>query len=143
MPDPYVLDTCVCCFLRRTARSVSSLYDHFLTEAGVTVTQYAVLARIGRADGISVSALADNMGMDRTTLTRNLSPLEQRRLVSSKAGADRRERVLRLTPKGRDQVEKSYPLWEHAQRQMLGGLGDQRWKQLQELLAAAEDAAAR
>src|SRR5260221_6590526 len=141
MTDQPIPGPCVCSFLRRTARSVSSLYDHFLAATGLTVTQYAVLARIGRADGISVSTLADNMGMDRTTLTRNLRPLERRRLVSSKAGADRRERLLRLTPSGRTQVEKSYPLWERAQSLMLSRLGDQRWKQLQNLLTAAEDAA--
>lgn len=129
---------CVCTTLRRAARTVSAFYDHALAQAGLTVTQYALLAKIGRADGVSMTALAEQMGMDRTTLTRNLTPLARRQLVSAGAGEDRRERILRLTDTGREQLEMSYPLWAEAQRQMLEQLGKRRWRQLRKALAAAE-----
>jgi DNA-binding MarR family transcriptional regulator len=57
--------------MRRATRAVSGLYDEFLAASGITVTQYALLVRIGRADGVSRTALADRLGMEPTTLTRN------------------------------------------------------------------------
>ena len=97
---------CVCSQLRRTARLVSVLYDGALEPAGVTVTQYALLARIGRADGLSRTVLAAQVGMDRTTLTRNLVPLERKGLVASKPSKDRRAKMLHLTANGKKKVPK-------------------------------------
>src|SRR4051812_31437692 len=94
-PEP-----CICSQLRRTARMISSLYDRELAASGISVTQYALLARIGRADGLSRTTLAAQLGMDRTTLTRNLGPLERAGLVTSKSGEDRREKLLQLTSAG-------------------------------------------
>ena len=68
---------CACSQLRRTARKLSALYDQTLAPAGITVTQYALLVNVARAGKISRTALAAQLGMDRTTLTRNLMPLEK------------------------------------------------------------------
>lgn len=84
-------EPCVCTQLRRTARLISLVYDEALAPAGVTVTQYALLARIGRTAGLSRTALAAQLGMERTTLTRNLGPLERAGFVISKPAEDRRE----------------------------------------------------
>ena len=79
---------CACLQFRRTSRAVSALYDAFLSSAGLTVTQYALLVSIARERGISRTVLAANLEMDRTTLTRNLRPLERDGFVTQKSGAD-------------------------------------------------------
>lgn len=129
---------CVCSQLRRTSRLVSVLYDSTLEPAGVTVTQYAVLARIGRVDGFSRTALAAQLGMDRTTLTRNLLPLERAGLVTSKPGEDRREKLLHLTPAGKKKVTAARPYWVSAQRKILNHMGLERLRELRKLLAQTE-----
>jgi len=136
------VEPCLCSQLRRTARLISVLYDDALTPAGISVTQYALLARVGRADGLSRTALAAQLGMDRTTLTRNLAPLERTRLVVNKPGDDRREKLLYLTAEGRKQAAAAKPGWQKAQQRMLRHLGRNRWHQLRELLLYADQIAA-
>jgi DNA-binding MarR family transcriptional regulator len=131
-------EPCVCSQLRRTARLVSLFYDDALAPAGISVTQYALLARIGRVDGLSRTALAAQLGMDRTTLTRNLALLERGGLVANKRGEDRREKLLYLTASGRKQAAIASPRWYEAQEQMLKHLGKKRWHELQELLSWSE-----
>ena len=129
---------CVCTQLRRASRLVSVFYDASLGPAGVTVTQYALLARIGRADGMSLTVLAAGLGMDRTTLTRNLRSLERNGLVTSEAGADRRERLLHLTAAGKKKVAAALPYWLAAQRDFWERMGAERLRELRELLAQTE-----
>lgn len=131
-------EPCICSQLRRTARLISVLYDDALAPAGISVTQYALLARIGRAEGLSRTTLANQLGMDRTTLTRNLGPLERDRLIMSEAGEDRREKLLRLTAEGRKRAAAAKPYWLKAQEQMLRHLGRNRWQSLRELLVSTE-----
>ena len=131
-------EPCVCSQLRRTARLVSLVYDEALAPAGLSVTQYALLARIGRTQGLSRTALAAQLGMERTTLTRNLSPLERAGLVISKPAEDRREKILQLTALGRKQAAAAKPRWLAAQERMLRHLGKKRWHALRDLLSASE-----
>ncbi|MEO8663544.1 MAG: MarR family winged helix-turn-helix transcriptional regulator [Bryobacteraceae bacterium] len=129
---------CVCTAMRRATRSITAVYDKALAAVGLSVTQYAVLVRAGRTDGTRHSALAEAMGMDRTTLTRALQPLERMGLLEVAAGEDRRERVIRVTRTGRARAEAAYPLWEAAQKEMLARLGDRGWSEMRGLLTAVE-----
>lgn len=139
---PNSLGGCACSQLRRATRRVSSFYDGFLHTSGLTVTQHSLLVNIARAGAVSRSALAALLGMDRTTLTRNLQPLERDRLVvPAPAGADRRERLLRLSSAGRRKLAESYPLWEQAQQKFVEEMGSSALDQLRRLLKAAETAA--
>jgi DNA-binding MarR family transcriptional regulator len=131
-----ILGPCACSQLRRTARAVSVFYDRFLAPAGLTVTQYALLASIARTEGISRSALALNLGMERTTLTRNLRPLERAKLLKTSAGEDRRERLLKLTPAGYRKLDLSFPLWAEAQKHFLAQVGADQVKGMHSALAA-------
>jgi DNA-binding MarR family transcriptional regulator len=125
---------CVCSTLRRAARSVTARYDRALSAAGLTVTQYAILARIHRAKAVALTELAANMGMDRTTLHRDLLPLERAGWVRSAEGEDRRQRLLELTPAGKARHKAARPAWAAAQRETLARLGEERWQQLREIL---------
>ena len=132
---------CACSQLRRAARKLSALYDRLLEDAGVTVTQYALLVNIARAGEISRTSLAAQLGMDRTTLTRNLMPLEKAGLLSAALGADRRERLICLTEKGTRKLSESYVLWKRAQAVFATQMGPAKLKQLRSALQAAELAA--
>ena len=85
---------CACFNLRKAARAVTQLYDDALRPAGILATQLPLLIATGRLERVTISQLAEAMVMDRTTLTRNLRPLERDGLVRTKPGKDRRVREI-------------------------------------------------
>ena len=126
---------CTCMRLRKVSRRVSQIYDRSLEEAGLTVTQYGVLGHIARFDGIGIGALAEKLGMDPTTLTRNLRPLERQGFVKIKADAeDKRSRCLYLTAAGRAVFENAKPAWMRAQNHVERALGGAETSSLNEAL---------
>ena len=134
------LGPCICAQVRRLARKLSSLYDTFLSPEGLTITQYSLLANLGRAGELSHSVLAEKIGMDRTTLTRNLRPLTKAKWVAAASGKDRRQHLLQVTAAGKRKLVRSRPLWEEAQRQLLSQIGFQSMQELRTLLASTETA---
>lgn len=78
----------------------------------------------------TVNELAEVLGMDRTTLTRNLKPLEREGCLRSDPGQDRRTRVVSLTTEGEAALAKALPLWRQAQTHVEETLGQQRWSDL-------------
>jgi DNA-binding MarR family transcriptional regulator len=135
VPEP---GPCVCSQVRRIARKLSSLYDTVLSPENLTITQYSLLANIGRAGQLSHSVLAENIGMERTTLTRNLHPLTRAKWVAAATGEDRRQHLLQLTAAGKRKLLRSLPLWEEAQRQFLSQMGSESVRDLRARLAFAE-----
>ncbi|MBL4712869.1 MAG: MarR family transcriptional regulator, partial [Gammaproteobacteria bacterium] len=75
----------------------------------------------------TVTDLADYMILDRTTLTRNLRPLEKQRLIKTGAGEDRRTRMISLSKKGLNKLKKAIPLWKQAQKEVSQYLGHNRF----------------
>ena len=87
--------------LRRGARLLTQAYDDALRPSGLKITQFTLLAAIERFGHTTLQSLADFMGMDRTTLTRNLALLERDGLVELDRGTeDRREQWIALSPLG-------------------------------------------
>ncbi len=127
---------CACFSLRKAARAVTQLYDDALRPAGVLATQLPLLAATGRLERATVTELAEAMVMDRTTLTRNLKPLERDGLVRTEPGKDRRVREVSLTKKGQNVLVEAYPLWRQAQATVTRRLGGKRMKHLVTELAA-------
>jgi DNA-binding MarR family transcriptional regulator len=112
---------CSCFLLRKLTRRVTQAYDRVLAGAGLTITQYSLLAHLGRGEGASVSALAARLGMDRTTLVRNLKPLEAAGWVRY---GERRAGKRRVG--GRARLRAAAPLWERAQSDLDALLGTKR-----------------
>src|SRR5271156_4881041 len=139
LPAPE-LGPCVCSQVRRLARKLSSLYDTLLSREDLTITQYSLLANIERAGQLSHLVLAEKIGMDRTTLTRNLRPLTRAKWVAAATGKDRRQHLLQLTAAGRRKLVRSLPLWEKAQRQFLSQIGTESLQELRALLVSSEAA---
>jgi DNA-binding MarR family transcriptional regulator len=120
MPTPLRVRDCLCLHARRTARQLTQLYDDALRPTGLRITQFLLLAAIREAQPIAHQALADILGMDRTTLTRNLAIVERDGLVAITKGlGDKRESQIRLTPVGDHAVQSAMPHWEQAQQLML------------------------
>jgi DNA-binding MarR family transcriptional regulator len=130
-----LLDTCLCHNVRMASRVVSRAYDEALRPTGLRATQVAVLAAVGARGALSIKSLADTLEMERTTLTRNLRPLEEQGLVSIAPEARHRSRVLTLTSAGKAVLLKALPFWEKAQQISMHQLGDRRWPAVQTAFA--------
>jgi len=109
------------------ARAVTRLYDDRLRSVGLRATQLAVLVAVGGDDVVSITALAKFMGMDRSTLTRNLAPLEREGLIRVGNEGWRRSRMVEITKKGRSRLREALPLWEKAQETLQRKLGVRKW----------------
>jgi len=130
-PERQMMGTCVCHRIRMAARAVTRAYDDALRPCGLRATQAAVLAAVAAEGGISITSLARMIGMDRSTLTRNLSPLEKEGLVTVGDEGWRRQRLLNITARGRSRLRAALPLWEEAQKRLKRELGSQRWRDVQ------------
>lgn len=111
-----VRDACLCLHLQRAARVVARRYDEALRPVGLANTQFSLLMALNRPGTASPGSVAALLGMDRTTLTANLKPLQRRGLVSVTVDpGDRRSRRLALTAAGRALLAEALPLWRQAQ----------------------------
>jgi DNA-binding MarR family transcriptional regulator len=110
-----VVADCACEGLRRTARAVTQHYEDALAPSGLRATQFPIVVALASAGPLPVTRLAQALGLDRTTLTRNMRALVDHGLIAVADGEDRRTRVVALTPQGRERVTKALGMWEQAQ----------------------------
>ena len=136
---------CNCLALRQAARHVTQFYDQFLAPSGLRTTQFSILAKLRGLGPLTINALAKELVMDRTTLGRNILPLQRDGLIEVAPGAkDRRRRELRLTEAGRKLHREGMAHWEEAQNRFNTVFGDERAAALRDLLreVSASDFAA-
>ena len=126
--------SCLCTQLRRASRGVTRRYDDALAAVGLGVAQFSLLRHVQRLGQPSISLLADAMGLDRSTLGRNLRVLQEQELVQLGEGRDLRAREVRLTEAGLQRIEQALPLWEQVQRELNARLGADRRAELMRLL---------
>ncbi|SDF07153.1 MarR family winged helix-turn-helix transcriptional regulator [Phytopseudomonas seleniipraecipitans] len=129
---------CLCTRLRRASRGVSKLYDDALSEIGLNVAQYSLLRHLQRLDRPSITDLAEAMGLERSTLGRNLRVLEGRGMVGLSGGADQRNRLVVLTPAGERLLGEARGAWQAAQVELKQRLQPQHLDALDELLASLD-----
>lgn len=127
-------DSCTCGKLREAARAVTLLYDNAFKESGVLSTQLGVLHIVHDSNSITISKLANRLGMDRTTLTRNLSVLERQGLVKITSGVDHRTRNVTITSRGRVSIAKAVPIWNEMQFKVKKQMGESSWLELMKSL---------
>ncbi|MDD0975847.1 MarR family winged helix-turn-helix transcriptional regulator [Pseudomonas fontis] len=125
---------CICTHLRRAARGVSRHYDEALEGFGINVAQFSLLRHVRRLDQPSISSLAEAMGLDRSTLGRNVKVLEAEGLLALAEGNDLRNRLVILTEQGKARVLAAEPAWEAAQRSLVDNLGEAQRDELVRLL---------
>jgi DNA-binding MarR family transcriptional regulator len=123
--SPRVVGTeCFCLNLKRAARAVARRYDEALQPLDLTNGQFSTLIAIEGLQPVAMQRLAEMLGMDRTTLTATLKPLQRRALVSIQAdSADGRSRNLKLTAAGSKLVQQAVPLWSKVQQAVGRELG--------------------
>ena len=113
---------CLCTALRRATRSVTAAYDAALRPASLRVTQFALLRTLARTGPVAVTRLAAETDLDRSTMGRNLDPLERRGLVRLSVGTrDQRERVAALTEAGAAAIAAALPHWRAVQARLADG----------------------
>jgi DNA-binding MarR family transcriptional regulator len=133
-PGPEV---CNCLALRQATRHVTQFYDLLLAPSGLRTTQYSILAKLRRLGPMTINALAAEMVMDRTTLGRNILPLERDGLIAIEQGShDRRSRELRLTAAGEARFRAGTKKWVEAQRDFDRAFGAKRGADLRTVLRA-------
>ncbi|MDZ7601813.1 MAG: MarR family winged helix-turn-helix transcriptional regulator [Hoeflea sp.] len=120
---PEIRDTCIALHLQRAARVVTRRFDEALRPVDLTTGQYSILVALQRQRPPGIGELATELAMDRTTLTKNLKPLERRGLLTVHTDPeDSRSRILALTETGMALLADAIPLWRQAQRATLTGL---------------------
>jgi len=135
------LPACTGALMRRTMRRLSQHYDEALRPLNLKLTQYSVLANLAAHPDSNITDLADVLEMDRTTLTRNLGPLQRRGLVEIRAGSNPRNRAVSLTPQGKDLLRTAMPAWRSAEERIRAQLGGPDVEHLHVLLGRVlEDA---
>jgi DNA-binding MarR family transcriptional regulator len=127
--------------VRRAARILARTYDEAFAPCGLKSTQFPILSVLHTLGPASVGLLADKLDLDRTTLPRNLAPLERRGLIRIEAGADRRTRTISLTDQGEALLQAALPHWRTLQDRLTAALGQDRAARLRsDLLDLAQAA---
>jgi DNA-binding MarR family transcriptional regulator len=127
MKDALVAHQCNCFALRQAARAVTVLYDRHLEQAGVTTSQYSLLAVIKNNPGISTQQLSEQMVMDRTTLVRALKPLSRDGYIQQLPdAANSRKLVFSLTDEGVRKFAEAHQHWLQAQAEFDANVGKSR-----------------
>jgi DNA-binding MarR family transcriptional regulator len=128
---------CNCFAVRSAARHITQFYDQFLAPAGLRTTQYSILAKLNRRGPLTINGLAKEMVMDRTTLGRNIQPLERDGLIrTEQIASDLRAKELHLTKAGEKRLQEASAAWSRAQAQFEKGFGADRSAELRALLRA-------
>jgi DNA-binding MarR family transcriptional regulator len=128
-------DDCLCFQLRRAARLVTEVYDDEVGLAGLSIAQFALLARLERLGEATQTEVAEHLTLDPTTLTRTLTPLVAKGFITKDRGAaDGRARYLQLTAEGMARLRAARPQWRAAQEKLKKALGDNTWRSLHGLL---------
>src|SRR3954471_7400545 len=138
--DMSAAENCVCFNLRRVARLVTQFYDAELRRHGIRPTQGSILASLQAKESWNMAELSDWLGMDRTTLVRNLRPLQRDGLVEALGGGRGNRVELTITTKGRKQIEKLTPAWKSAQSAVVKTLGEKSWSSILSDLETAASA---
>ena len=120
-----VRDACLCLYVQRAARALARRFDDALRPIGLTNGQFSLMMSLNRPEPPDMGSVASLLGMDRTTLTAALKPLQRRRLIKLTVDpADRRSRAMMLTPKGRRLLARAVPVWRRTHVEVEALLSD-------------------
>src|SRR5580765_5046717 len=125
-----LINECACLKVRIAARALTRFYDDAFRPIGLRATQLSVLVAVAFGEAVSIASLSRLLGMDRSTLTRNLRPLEAKGLVALGPEGHHRSRTLSITSKGEQLVRKALPIWEKTQQKLREELKKPHWTNL-------------
>jgi len=125
--DMTSVENCTCFNVRRVARVITQFFDAEVRRHGIRPTQTPILRALQARNGWGMAELSEWLGMERTTLLRNLRPLQRDGLVRAKGGGRGGHVELEITEKGRAALAKMLPAWRSAQDKVVAILGKERW----------------
>jgi DNA-binding MarR family transcriptional regulator len=114
---------CLCLASRQAARRITRAFDRQLRPHGLRVTQFSILVMLILAGPLTIGELADRLGIERTTLSRNLALIESAAWITIRPGDDARSRLVAVTGKGRGVVSASLAAWRRAQAAVAAVIG--------------------
>lgn len=132
-----IVQNCTCFNLRKATRAVTQLFDEALKPCGLYATQFTLLAAVSSSENIAITELSKALVMDRTTLTRNLRPLQKSGWVEVLPGEDKRTKTLSLTRSGKKVLKQAMIRWKAVQSQVVKTLGKGNWEVLLDNLSSA------
>lgn len=112
--------SCYCTNIRRSSNAISAFYDNALKETGLTAAQYYLLINLSRLGSVNITQWAEQVGLERSTMVRNIRPLQAHGLIQQEAGHGK---VFVVSAKGKNVLEQAIPKWETAQVQISEVLG--------------------
>ncbi len=130
---------CMCASLRRASRVLTQIYEEELRPTGLRATQFTLLQALSLAGEVTQGDLGRMLAIDSTTLTRTLEIMSGHGWIAERRGDDRRERRLRLSREGHNQLNRALPVWEKAQARVARQLGSKRWRELRNAADAVAD----
>src|SRR6266567_2717631 len=125
--DMRSVENCACFNVRRISRVITQVFDAEVRRQGIRPTQTPILGALQAKNGWGMAELSEWLGMERTTLLRNLRPLQRDGLVRAKGGGRGGHVELEITGKGRTALAKTLPAWRSAQDKVVATLGEERW----------------
>lgn len=121
-----------CCFsMRKVSRAVTQHFDRHLEKVGIRATQFTLLAALASTKASTLTQIAESLVMDRTTLTRNLKPLEKMGFITTVTPVDKRSKAYTLTEEGRGILDRATPHWQEAQNSIVNSLSEERYQEIQ------------
>lgn len=115
MNHPEYRGVCYCVNLRRGAAILTEYYDSALAESGLSVTQFCLLIHLRRKTGANMTQWAEAVGLERSTMVRNIRLLEQNGWIARIPG---RGKCFALSPSGNAALERALPAWQETQNRL-------------------------
>ncbi len=125
--DMTSVENCTCFNVRRVSRVITQVFDAEVRRHGMRPTQTPILRALQAKSGWSMAELSEWLAMERTTLLRNLRPLQRDGLVRAIGGGRGGHVELEITEKGRAALANTLPAWRSAQDKVVATLGKERW----------------
>lgn len=133
------LSSCYCKNIRRLSNSITKYYDDYLKNAGLTLNQYSLLSSTEKIQPASITQIAKKVGLERTTIVRDLKPLFKMELIEDIAEEGKRNRKIVLTKKGKDILSRAKPYWDEAQKNIFNKLGEDKFDNFVDILNILAD----
>lgn len=130
------VSTCYCTNLRRSANAVSDFYDEALKETGLTISQYYLLINLQRLGSANITHWAQVVGLDRSTMVRNIKALRTRCLIEQTEGHGK---TFHLSETGQNALTAAVPIWNAAQKKMEAFLGEEDSKAILRIGSKLQD----
>lgn len=125
---------CYCLMLRRAASSVTDMYDKALAEYGITLNQFSIIINLNNMSMATTTELAQQIGLERSTLVRNLKAIMAMGYIENVSGENERNNHLRVTSSGRHLLKLTIPVWQSVQDKISESLGSKNAALLMDIL---------